>query len=301
MASQIRAYAKVNLHLEVLNRRQDGYHNIFSLMANVELHDLLKLESINVIKSRNGTVNVTIDSVNGSHKELVDSIPIQDNLITRAVTAYLAECGMTGEIGFTIEKNIPAGGGLAGGSSDAAAALKLMNERLACFSDEALLSLGSRLGADVPFCLMGGFAVCRGIGDIVNPFSGNLPYRVLIINDGIHVDTGSAYKALKRSEAGNGTEALIEGKARQMAEAISNGSIESLKRFAVNDFEKPVFEMHPKIAKMKEKLYGLGADFSLMTGSGSSIIGIFMQEKKAKQAHADLTEVYKEVILTRFV
>jgi 4-diphosphocytidyl-2-C-methyl-D-erythritol kinase len=302
LASQIRAYAKVNLHLEVLNRRKDGYHNIFSLMANVALYDLLKLESLNVFNSRNGAVNVTIDSVNGSHKSLLDSIPVRDNLITKAATAYLEKSGLRGDVVFSIQKNIPAGAGLAGGSSDAAAALKLLNEQLSGFSPEALMSLGSELGADVPYCLKGGFAVCLGIGDIVRPVAGSLPYWVLIVNDGIHVDTGSAYRALKRSEkTESGAEKAIEIKTGQMVDAISKGSIEMLRRIAANDFEKPVFEVHPAIGKLKEKLYGFGADFSAMTGSGSSVIAIFMQKKKAEEAQTDLKGVYKEVILTHFV
>lgn len=286
----------------MLNLRTDGYHNIFSLMANVALHDLLKLESIDVFNSQKGDVQVTIGSGNGSHKALIDSIPVQNNLIARAATAYLVKRGLRGDVAFSIEKNIPAGAGLAGGSSDAAAALRLLNEELSGFTAGELTALGSEIGADVPYCLQGGFAICRGTGEIVVPVPGNFPYWVLIINDGIHIDTGSAYKALSRSGGtDSASETAIGRRTRQIVDAISKGSIETLRQMAVNDFEQPVFAQHPSIERLKDRLYDLGADFSALTGSGSSMIGVFMKEDKAVEVHAKLRGVHKEVILTKFL
>ena len=271
-------------------------------MANVALHDLLKLESLDVFNSQMGDVQVTIGSEKGSHKALIDSIPVRDNLIARAATAYLVKMGLRGDVAFSIEKNIPAGAGLAGGSSDAAAALRLMNEKLTGFTPGELMALGSEVGADVPYCLQGGLAICRGKGDIVEPVTGNFPYWVLIINDGIHIDTGSAYKALSRSGGTDSArETAIGRRTRQIVDAVSKGSIETLRQIAVNDFEQPVFVQHPSIGRLKDRLYDLGADFSGLTGSGSSMIGVFIKEDKAVEVHAKLRKAHKEVILTNFL
>jgi 4-diphosphocytidyl-2-C-methyl-D-erythritol kinase len=302
VSNKIRAYAKVNLHLEVLNRRDDGYHNIVSLMANVELHDLLKLESFDLYDSRKGEVHVTIVSTGGTHKGLVGSIPAGDNLITRAASAYLGKKNMCGNIVFSIEKNIPAGAGLAGGSSDAAAALKLLNGKLSGLTEEEMTLIGSGIGADVPYCLQGGFALCRCTGEIVVPVPGKFPYWVLIANDGIHVDTALAYKSLKRNtEIDQPREAAVGKRIREIVNAVSRGSAETLRQVAVNDFECPVFKQHPKIGKLKERLYTLGADFSTMSGSGSSVIGIFKKKDRAVRAQTKLEGECREVIFTKFV
>lgn len=303
MANSIRAHAKINLHLEVLNRRDDGYHNIFSLMASVALFDLLKLDDIKVHKSTGSVdIAVAVRSNGGSHAGVIDSIPPHENLIAKASTLYLEQLGMNGTAAFSIRKDIPSGAGLGGGSSDAAAALKLLNGSLNAYQEEGLAEIGSKIGADVPYCLRGGFAICRGIGEIVMPVPGALRCWVLIVNDGIHVDTGSAYKALKRSaDTGRDSEAAIGKTTRLIAGALAGKSIEALKSIAKNDFEEPAFRQYPGIAEMKERLYGQEADFAIMTGSGSSVVGLFSTKEKAEKAKSKLTKHYKEVIITKFV
>ncbi len=173
MTDSIRAHAKVNLHLEVLNRRDDGYHNIFSLMASVALHDLLKLEESSARELSGGIdIAVAVKNNGGIHGSVIDSIPAHENLIARAATLYYERAGMNGKAVFSIEKNIPAGAGLGGGSSDAAAALKLLNGRLGKFRDDELAEMGSKIGADIPYCLHGGFAIGRGIGETDNAGTG---------------------------------------------------------------------------------------------------------------------------------
>ena len=303
MANSIRAHAKINLHLEVLNRRDDGYHNIFSLMARVALCDLLKLDDIKVHKAAGSVdIAVAVRSKGGSHAGVIDSIPTHENLIAKASTLYLERMGMNGTASFSIRKDIPSGSGLGGGSSDAAAALKLLNGSLKAFPDEGLADIGLKIGADVPYCLRGGFAVCRGIGEIVIPVPGALPCWVLIVNNGIHVDTGSAYKALKRgADIGRDREAAIAKTTKLIAGALASRSIQDLKSIAKNDFEEPVFRQYPAIAEMKERLYGQEADFAIMTGSGSSVIGLFSTSEKAEKAKSKLSKYYREVIATKFV
>jgi 4-diphosphocytidyl-2-C-methyl-D-erythritol kinase len=302
LVNKTRAYAKVNLHLEVLGRRTDGYHDIFSLMASVELHDLLKLKSIDAHKSPNGNVRVTIRSAGGSQKDILKSIPDKENLITRAAAGYLESLGLVGEVAVSVKKNIPAGAGLGGGSSDAAAVLKLLNGRFAGYRTDQLAAMGSQIGADVPYCLQGGFAVCRGIGDIITPVPANFWYWVLIINDGVHINTGAAYQALGiTGEVTPSREAETGARVRGMVKALATGSIASLREVARNDFEEPVFKQHHGIAVLKNRLYDLGAELSIMTGSGSSVIAVFAHKEKAEQARNKIKDDYKEVILTRFV
>lgn len=303
MANSIRAHAKINLHLEVLNRRDDGYHNIFSLMASVALFDLLKLDDIKVHKSVGSVdIAVAVRSKGGSHADVIDSIPPHENLIAKASTIYLERMGMNGTAAFSVRKDIPSGAGLGGGSSDAAAALKLLNGSLNAYPEDGLAEIGLKIGADVPYCLKGGFAICRGIGEIVVPVPGALRCWVLIVNDGIHVDTGSSYKALQRSpDIGRDREAAIGKATRLITGALVNKSIEGLKSIAKNDFEEPAFRQHPRIAEMKERVYGQEADFAIMTGSGSSVVGLFSSKEKAEKAKSKLSKYYREVILTKFV
>ena len=303
LADSIRAHAKVNLHLEVLNRRDDGYHNIFSLMASVALHDLLKLEDAH-LRDSEGAVDIAVAVRNdgGTHGSVMEAIPAHENLIARAATLYLERTGMNGRADFSVEKNIPAGAGLGGGSSDAAAALKLLNGRAKKLPNDMLAEIGSKIGADVPYCLTGGFALCRGIGEIVMPVPGTLKSWVVIVNDGIHVDTASAYRSLKRgAEADAGREAAIAATTKRMVLALSRGSAAELKGLAVNDFEGTVISRHPEIGRIKERLLELEADFSIMTGSGSTVIGLFPGREAAERAQARLAVDYREVIVTRFV
>jgi 4-diphosphocytidyl-2-C-methyl-D-erythritol kinase len=299
----IRAHAKVNLHLEVLNRRDDGYHNIFSLMASVALHDLLKLEDANLRESKHAVdIAVAVRNGGGTHGSVTDAIPAQENLIARAATLYLERAHMNGTLVFSVEKNIPAGAGLGGGSSDAAAALKLLNGMTARFPEDQLAEIGSKIGADVPYCLKGGFALCRGIGDIVMPVPGTLKSWVVIVNNGIHVDTASAYRSLKRgAEEDAGREKAIGAMTKRIVAALSRGAAAELRELAVNDFEGPVFRQHPEIGRIKERLLGLDADVSLMTGSGSTVVGLFSKEETAERARVKLADDYRDVIITRFI
>ncbi len=301
LSDSLQARAKINIHLEVLNRRDDGYHNIFSVMAGVALHDLLKLEEISVGGTARDGLRVKVLNAGGQHAEITESIPLNENLVAKAAALYFELMGSGGAVTFSLVKNIPAGAGLGGGSSDAAATLKLLNARLSAFRDDELAAMAARIGADVPYCLQGGFAACRGIGDIVTPVPGKKGASVLIVNQGVHINTASAYRALGRgTESDPAREAKIGKRTRAIVSALSRGAAGELKATAINDFEEPVFRLHPEIAKMKETLYGLKADFAIMTGSGSSIIALFRDVEGAREARSRLRESQAEVILTKF-
>jgi len=296
-----RAYAKINLHLEVLNKRNDGYHEIFSLMAAVGLHDLLKLEKLDVSSSRTGRSAVEIVSEGGSNASLLDEIPQKDNIITKAALKYFDEAGISGYAVFRVTKNIPSGAGMAGGSSDAAAALKLINRKLERFDDNQLMNIGSGIGANVPFCLCGGFALCTGIGEKVSPIPGKLDHHVVIANNGTHINTAEAYRSLGRTADQLRDTASLRQYELIMRNSLESGSIGSMKDILHNDFEEPVFRNHPGLKEIKDRFISLGAAHSAMTGSGSSIVGLFDDKAKAVAAKQELEKTVKQVIITGFL
>lgn len=281
MNFEAKAYAKINLHLEVLNKRQDGYHNIFSLMAESGIFDLLKLKEIDLRDDPGGDTDVLILSEGGACPDILQNLPVQDNLVFKAVHAYCRRTGKSGRVVVSLQKNIPAGAGLGGGSSDAAAILRLLNESLAAISTRELSELGAAIGADVPFCLAGGCAFCEGIGEIVEPVESNLHPAVLIALCGIPVSTAMAYKALERSESDHPAGEWLIDRKKTLRTVMQSGDARELSGKLINDFEVPVFRMFPEVERVKSMLLKEGADFAIMTGSGSGVVGLFNEERKA--------------------
>jgi 4-diphosphocytidyl-2-C-methyl-D-erythritol kinase len=298
-----RAYAKVNLHLEVLNRRVDLYHNILSLNASLDLFDRLTFKRLNISNKFND-IQIDIHPEGGEWPDILSSIAVEDNLITKAVKSYMGRIKKSGDISIAVEKNIPAGAGMGGGSSDAAAALRLLNNFFIKsnegLSENELLQVGAKAGADVPYCLAGGYAICEGIGDVIENIEGRLKYWVLAANCGIKINTASAYKALKRDGNPVLSEFEIKEKKKLFREGIEKGDFGSFKHILKNDFELPAFSDHPELKEIKETIYGYNPEYVTMTGSGSSIIGIFKNKKNAKKAKDDLSRKAK-VIIAKFL
>lgn len=277
------ACAKVNLHLEVLNRRDNGYHNIFSLMVSADACDLLQLEELE-ISPENIPVRISILPRGGTHEWLMSTVPQQENLIVQAAKAYFAKAGIRGSVVIGVQKNIPAGAGLGGGSSDAAATLRLLNSQMHYFKDEELLKLASTIGADVPYCLLGGYAICEGIGDVVVPLEGRLRYRVLIVQKNLHISTRQAYEALGRQTGYHVSLNEIEQKKKIFEEGVRKGDIGIFKDVLKNDFEEFAFRNFPELEGFKKQLNNCGADYATMTGSGSNIVGIFSDYEALRRA-----------------
>ncbi|MFH0975191.1 MAG: 4-(cytidine 5'-diphospho)-2-C-methyl-D-erythritol kinase [Spirochaetota bacterium] len=303
MTDTVRANAKVNLHLEVLNKRSDSYHNIFSLNASLDLFDRLTFKRL-TISEKCSDIRIDVHADGGVYADIISSIAVEDNLITKAVKLYLSRTGKTGEISVLVEKNIPSGAGLGGGSSDAAAALRLLNAHCSKLNvgleESELLKLGAELGADVPYCLCGGYAVCRGIGDEIEGIEGKLKYWVLLANCGIMVNTGKAYKALKRENNTPVNEPEIKKKKALFKEGIKQRNINIFKDILKNDFEDPVFSEYPEIRNLKNELADYNPDYAAMTGSGSTVIGLFKDKRRAEIAKDALSKKAK-VIIAKFV
>lgn len=298
MGRFMQVYAKVNLFLRVLDRRSDGYHNILSLMAHINLADLLKLEYAEV-NTDPRDLCIEIKSSGGTFVDILKTLDEKDNLITRAMEEAAAVSGCGGTFRFLLEKNIPAGAGLGGGSGDAAGALKLAGPMMG-LDEAALHEIASKIGADVPFHLNQGFSLCEGIGEVIEPLGERLQCTLLVVNDGIHVDTGKAYRMLKRDKTHSLSDNEIQFLKENLRNIIKSGDLSRLQRIAVNDFENVVFKEYSNIALTKEKVIGAGAEFAMMTGSGSTVIGLFSSRKKAEEAAKTLKKSIKHIFLTDF-
>ena len=296
-----KAYAKINLHLEVLNKREDGYHNILGLFCSINLFDLLKLIKAEIVDSPRGVMEILVSPIDGPFGDAVREIPPSENIVWKAARRYFEGTGKTGTLMFSLRKNIPSGAGLGGGSTDAAAVLKLLNEEFSLKSNDELMRIAHTLGADVPYCMTGGTALCEGIGEIVDTFPCTLRYSLLLVNDGIEVNTGGAYRALDRQGIGTYSRAEAGNIKKRIKETLCSGKIEDFRHVFRNDFEKKVFELYPEIGRIKCELDEHGSDFTIMTGSGSTVIGLFKSEHDARQAHENLKKKAKFTYLAEFI
>ena len=269
------AAAKINLGLEVLSERLDGYHEISTLFLRVsEPHDRLTV-------TRAGFFRATSSD---------PSLPMDDaNLVLRAARGFEQLTGAPlPTLLVHLEKRIPMGAGLGGGSSDAAAMLQLLREHTRAqhplLAEGELLNLAAKIGADVPFFLTGAHAAAaRGIGEILTPIEVKMPGSILIVVDpAVHVSTREAYAMLSPTP-----------KAPSVDYAKFFETPRKLKAWREvlhNDFEPGIFRRYPKLAEIKHALYSRGAGFALMSGSGSAVYGIFEDlemAQKAKQSFQD--------------
>lgn len=299
MLSEIKAHAKINLHLNVLNRREDSYHNIISIMACVTFFDLLKLMEVRLNNRADGPVSILIEPVEGLHDEIVRDMPREENLVYKAAALYLHKAKLSGTVIFSLSKNIPSGAGLGGGSSDAAAALRLLNNHLGLFEEFQLFAMAASLGADVPFCLHGGAALVEKTGEKLTSLS-SPPFHgyVLLACPGIHIHTGEAYAALNRENSFP----------THKAESISNrlrvlwkeGNPEELAQVLANDFEEFVFAAHPRVKDIYEQLASTAPIITRMTGSGSTLFALYHTEAQAHAAKDFLSGKVADIFITQF-
>ena len=289
------APAKINLHLRVLNRRPDGYHNIFSLMAGLDLSDILVLDEFNI--KDNGEIRVALDISGGEYAPGIRELDSANNLVTIGVKNYLEGLGIGADCRFTLAKNIPAGAGLGGGSSDCASAIELIRRALGRDRDHYYYSAASASGSDVPFFLHGGFSFAGGRGEIIESCGFNSNYDLLLVNNGIHIDTGLAYRGLGRSGDDSSAQAIIRNDRKIITEGFHD--ILLWKDIMINDFEPVIFKQYPEIGRIKQMFYEFGADFSAMTGSGSTVFGVFSDAECALWAE-QLLKSGNNVIHTKF-
>jgi 4-diphosphocytidyl-2-C-methyl-D-erythritol kinase len=263
---RVRSLAKINLDLRVLNKRPDGFHELRTIFQTVSLADTLEIEC------RSGPTRIEIKS----------NISIPGNIIEKAADSVLEATGKTARIGFVLKKRIPLGGGLGGGSSNAAAVLLALPVLLKKpLKMEKLMDLAASLGSDVPFFLVGGTAVGLGRGTELYPIPDMGSAAALIITPGVHVSTAEAYRALGRGLAGESACPTSRDWGTSQDQRLVAGNISEPYE---NDFESVVFRQHSHLKLIKGKLLNLGARPALMSGSGSTIFGIFRSREVRDRA-----------------
>lgn len=275
------AYAKINLYLDVLSKRDDGFHDISTVMHTVSLCDELTVSA-----RRSDKTNVRL-TVSGQTKLPTDS----RNLAVRAAESFLSATLIGAEVDIRLKKNIPVAAGLAGGSSDAAAVLRALNRAFKRpLTEKRLLALAAELGSDVPYCLIGGTALCGGRGEQMERLGDRLDLELVVAVADEWVSTPMAYAELDRifddfkGERDSSHTTALDN----VLSSASSGDLPADELY--NVFENAVFKTCFGAESIKKRMYELGASHALMSGSGPSVFGIFSDKASAERARDLLAE-----------
>ncbi len=278
----LKALAKINLGLDVVRRREDGYHEVRMVMQTIHLYDRLEME-------KTATPGIEL-STNLSY------LPVnENNLVYRAGKLLMDEFGIAEGIKVYLNKRIPVAAGMAGGSTDAAAMLYGMNELFELgLSREQLMERGVKIGADVPYCLMRGTALAEGIGEKLTPLAPMIKCPVLIAKPAISVSTKFVYQKLKLD---------ADTKHPDIDRLIKDIRAQDLGAIAGdmgNVLESVTIPNYPVIAQIKEQMMDSGAINAMMSGSGPTVFGLFEEEETAQAAYQKMKEsgLAKQVYLT---
>lgn len=278
----IKAYAKINITLDVVGKREDGYHNLKMIMQQVDVYDI-----IDINRCEEG-INISCSKPN---------IPCDErNLAYKAAKLFMDKYDIPSGITINIDKNIPVEAGLAGGSSDAAAVLKAMRELFNIdVSNEELMELGLEIGADVPYCIQGGTALCEGIGEIITPLKSFKDKIIVLVKPDFGVSTKNVFKSFRINESLEhpATEKIIKYMEKDNLKEVCGGM--------KNLLESVTLKKHHAIVDIKNNMINLGAVGSMMSGSGPSVFGFFDDMLLAQKCYDKFKECCKEVFLTRTI
>ena len=267
---KVKAFAKINLCLDVLRRKENGYHEVEMVMTNVDIFDVLEIKELEEKK-------ILLKSYN------TDLAMDETNLIYKAIALLQKETGKTFGVEVLLEKNIPMEAGMAGGSADAAATLKAVNEFFKLgVSDERLLELGASLGADIPFCIMGGTVLASGIGEKLRRLSPLPKMKLLIVKPKAGLSTKKVYESLDID--GLNKAGFIHKDVGEMVSVIESDEADKTKIEKIagrldNILEVPSIRLLPLIADIKQKMLDNNCLGALMSGSGTAIFGIYENDE----------------------
>lgn len=280
----VRAYAKINLTLDVLGRRADGYHSLATVIQTIDLYDTLCLTA-----------------TDDNHVQLICTIPELsniENLAVRAAELVRSRLGLVQGVRIELNKHIPTAAGLGGGSSDAAAVLLGLQQWWQLqLSPSDLLDMAASLGSDVPFFLTGGLALCEGRGEHVTPLAPYWPISMrwlLLLKPAISVSTASVFRNLTARDYTNGIHSAA------VCTALNGDSTPQLEDL-YNGLERSVLESYPEVAKAREDLLQAGAPFVRLSGSGPTLFTAFAELSHTKQAQQQLQIQGYEVFLSRAI
>lgn len=273
-----RSYAKINLTLDVLGRRENGYHDIEMIMQTVSLFDLVLVD-----KTDSG-INISTN---------LRFLPNNEkNIAYLAAREFFETTGIDGGCRIMIHKNIPVSAGLAGGSGNAAAVLCALNMLYNAGLDSVrLCEIGLRLGADVPFCILGGTYLAEGIGEKLSPMPPLAKCPILLVKPPINISTAAIYEAIDSAEIN------FHPDNNAMSSALHDGDICRVSRLLSNVMGTVTENMHPVIRGIKEKMIKNGALGAEMSGSGPTVFGIFPDFETAKASHDSFAYQFKDVFI----
>lgn len=284
----MRAHAKINLTLDIVGRRPDGYHDLVMVMQSVGLCD-----TVTVTLSDSGCI-----AVHTSDARLADD---ESNIAYKAARAFFAYAGIEGQgVEIAIEKKIPMEAGMAGGSADGAAVIVALNELLGTkYADETLWDIGVKVGADIPFCITGGTMLAEGKGEILTPLPSLAdfpqPPVILLCKPEIGVSTGRAYAAADKADPAS----LRRPDTAAMKRALAEGNLRGVADNLVNVFEQVLpEETAAVIDEIKRTMLHLGALGACMTGSGTTVFGLFDSAERAEDCAEFLRRTFPKTYLT---
>ena len=279
---RLQAFAKINLGLDVLGKREDGYHEVRMIMQTIRMYDQLDMR-----KSVEPGIHLTTNK---------KYIPVdENNLVWRAAKLMMDTCGIIEGVSIHLHKVIPVAAGMAGGSSDAAATLVGMNRLFHCgLSKEKLMELGVQIGADVPYCVLRGTALAQGIGEKLTVLPPMPDCWILIGKPGISVSTKYVYTTLDLNT--DTVHPDIDG----MKKALEDGNLYGITERMGNVLQDVTIPAYPEVERIKEQMKALGAVNAMMSGSGPTVFGLFEDGETAKRALREMKRsgLAKQVYLT---
>lgn len=279
----LNAHGKINLGLDVVRKRPDGYHEVRMIMQTIGLHDKISISKIN-------SPDIKVETN-------LPFLPTDDkNIVYKAVALMKETFQINDGFYINLDKRIPISAGLAGGSTDAAAAIIGVNHLYGLnLSLEELMDIGVNIGADVPFCLMGGTALSEGIGEKLTPLPAFPNCHILLVKPNINISTKYTYENLDLNKIDKhpDIDSIVQG--------ISNHSISEATKHSANVLESVTETRHPEITTIKNAMVDQGAIVSMMSGSGPTVFGIFDNAQKANNAlyHFKVSNFKYQVFLTK--
>ncbi len=277
-----KAYAKINLSLNVKGRREDGYHELEMVMVPIDFYDVLEM-------------NIAPETTLSNNRNY---IPVNEkNTVIKAISVLREHYGFTENFACDLQKHIPTRAGLAGGSADAAAAIRMMNRMLHLnMTQEEMIACAKEVGADVPFCVLSKPSLVQGIGEKLLPFSCHPDFDILLVKPRRGVSTKDAFEICDSTDP-------VHPDCMEMANALIHNDYQGVLDSLGNSLEDAALQLVPEIRSVKERLHEYGFDGVLMSGSGSTVFGLTkdraLLEKASRELYEEKYFVRRTRILTR--
>ena len=277
-----KAYAKINISLDIVGKREDNYHLLRMIMQNIDVYDeisITKIKSGIILKCNKGFVPTD-----------------ERNLAYKAAKLFIDTYDIKEGVFINIKKNIPVSAGLAGGSTDCAAVLKMLNRMFRInASEKELMDLGVKLGADVPYCIAGGTALCEGIGEKITKLKPFKNHILVLVKPPFGVSTKDVYKAFELDKV------RIHPRTEKLIEKMAENDLEFVSYNMKNLLENVTLRNHREIIEIKNLMLKYGAIGSMMSGSGPSVFAFFDEMLKAQTCYDEMKKKYKDTFITRTI